>query len=359
MSKPIEIDERMSRKIAGLGFVCACMVVGLHVRMDIAFMAPWAINFQYIIRRIFAMAVPLFFVFSGFLIAGHMGENGWWLRESRKRIRSLMVPYLFWNLFNMAFFMSIGSAAVHLGIAFEGRSWMDFNGIGTILHAIGVYPLRHCSLANLWFVRSLIVFVVVTPIFSFFSRKRYLGLFSFAVMLAACILLPNILPSDMKFESRFLANSWADGILSFGVGVFLRWNGDWLSSIVVQKGRICLGWVLLTCGLTAPIVNVCYGVWAPVIVSAFMLMAGAWLVIPDMHLPKFLTSMAFPMYVMHGFVIFLVAIVTRVTGLRPLAQTSTLAYLVQVVLVISVCVFAILLIRKLSPKASQIIFGGR
>jgi hypothetical protein len=179
-------------------------------------------------------------------------------------------------------------------------------------------------------------------------------------MLSVCVLLPYGLPADLNFETRFLATSWADGVLAFGVGVFLRWNGDWLSSIVVRKGRVCLGWVLLTCGLTAPIVNVCYGVWAPVIVSAFMLMAGGgWLVIPDVHLPKFLTSAAFPMYVTHGIVIFFFAIGTRVTGVRPLAQTSTLAYLVQVVLVISVCVFAILVIRKLFPKVSQIIFGGR
>ena len=214
----IEIDERMSRKIAGLGFICACMVVGLHVHMDIALMASWAINFQYVIRRVFGMAVPLFFVFSGFLIAGHMGENSWWLRESRKRIRSLMIPYLFWNLFNMAFFMSMGSAANQLGIAFEGRSWTDFNGIETILHAIGVYPLRHCSLANLWFLRSLIVFVVAAPVFSLLCRSRRSGLISITAMLSICVLLPYGLPADLSFETRFLATSWADGILSFGVG---------------------------------------------------------------------------------------------------------------------------------------------
>ena len=259
----------------------------------------------------------------------------------------------------MVFFMSLGSLAAWLGIEFEAESWASFMGVETLICAIGIYPLRPCSLANLWFLRSLIAFVAVAPIFSFFFRKKYLGLFSFAVMSAVCIFLPNLLPSDMKFESRFFVNSWADGILSFGVGVFLRWNGDWLSSIVVRKGRVCLGWVLLTCGLTAPIVNVCYGVWAPVIVSAFMLMAGAWLVIPDMHLPKFLTSMAFPMYVIHGFVIFLVAIVTRVTGLRPFVQTSNVAYMVQVVLAIVICVIAVSWMRKLFPRFSSMVFGGR
>ena len=357
-SKPIKIDERMSRKIAGLGFVCACMVVGLHIHMDVAHMTTCVANFQYAIRRIFGMAVPLFFVFSGFLLAGHMGESGWWLRESRKRMRSLVIPYLFWNLFNMAFFMSIGSAADQRGIAFEGQSWMNFNGMDTILLAVGVYPLKHCSLANLWFLRSLIVFVVAAPVFSLFCRGRWFGFVSIAIMLSVCVLLPYSLPADLNFETRFLATSWSDGILSFGVGVFLRWNGDWLSSLVRRCGA-CLGWVLLIGGLTAPIVNVCYGVWAPVIVSAFMLMAGVWLVIPDMQLPKFLTSAAFPMYVTHGFVIFIFAIVTRVTGLRPLVQTSTLAYLVQVVLAISICVSVILLVRKLFPRVTQVIFGGR
>ena len=69
-SKPIEIDERMSRKIAGLGFICACMVVGLHVHMDVAHMTQGAVNFQYTIRRIFGMAVPLFFIFRAFFLRG-------------------------------------------------------------------------------------------------------------------------------------------------------------------------------------------------------------------------------------------------------------------------------------------------
>ena len=90
-----------------------------------------------------------------------------------------------------------------------------------------------------------------------------------------------------------------------------------------------------------------------------MLMAGVWLVIPDVHLPKSLTSAAFPMYVTHGFVIFIFAIVTRVTGLRPFARTSTLAYLAQVVMVIVICVIAVSWMRKLFPRFSKMVFGGR
>lgn len=356
--KPIKIDERMSRKIAGLGFICACMVVCLHVGMDCPNMTPSAVNFQYAIRRIFGMAVPLFFIFSGFFLAGHMGEAGWWLRESRKRVRSLIIPYLCWNLFNMVFFLSIGSLALWFKIEFGGQSWLNFTGIDTFLRAIGIYPLRHCSLANLWFLRSLIVFVMAAPVFSLFCRGRWSGSVFIVIMLSICVLLPYSLPADLNFETRFLATSWADGILSFGVGVFLRWNGDWLSLLVRRCGA-CLWVGLLIGGLTAPIVNVCYGVWAPTIVSAFMLMAGLWLVIPDMHLPKFLTSAAFPMYVTHGFVIFIFAIITRMTGLRTFAQTSTLAYLVQVVLAISICVSIILFVRKQFPRVTHVIFGGR
>ena len=53
-SKPIKIDERMSRKIAGLGFVCACMVVGLHIHMDVAHMTCFSFFRAFFLRGTWA-----------------------------------------------------------------------------------------------------------------------------------------------------------------------------------------------------------------------------------------------------------------------------------------------------------------
>ena len=40
------------------------------------------------------LAVPFFFMVSGYFPARHFDETGWWIRETGMRMQSLPVPYL-------------------------------------------------------------------------------------------------------------------------------------------------------------------------------------------------------------------------------------------------------------------------
>ena len=42
------------------------------------------------------IAVPFFFLASGYFLAGHLDEDGWYGRKVKKRVFSLVIPLLLW-----------------------------------------------------------------------------------------------------------------------------------------------------------------------------------------------------------------------------------------------------------------------
>ena len=97
------VSAGVSARLANMGIVCACLIAvshsGFYGQMDGA--SRWL---QQIMTWGFGnLPVPFFFLASGYFLAGHAGEAGWWGREARKRVRSLLVPYFLWMVLWSAF----------------------------------------------------------------------------------------------------------------------------------------------------------------------------------------------------------------------------------------------------------------
>lgn len=81
-----------------MGVVCACLVVFIHVMVEpSAGTAEWWV-YHLFKRGVCNIAVPFFFAAAGYFLAGHCRETGWWARETRKRMRTLLAPYCAWVL---------------------------------------------------------------------------------------------------------------------------------------------------------------------------------------------------------------------------------------------------------------------
>ena len=80
------LDAGTSSKIAGFGFVCAFLVVMLHVPQpmpaDSSTPAWWL--FHLTAGTFGRLGVPFYFVVSGFFLARHFGEPSWWRRRRRR-----------------------------------------------------------------------------------------------------------------------------------------------------------------------------------------------------------------------------------------------------------------------------------
>lgn len=125
-------------------------------------------------------AVPTFFLLSGFLFCQTFEPTYVsYFRKLRTRFRTLIVPFLFWNTF-VLLFLFIAKQQPVLTPFFTGGSWAFPEGgaLGLVDAAIGV--TRRPILYPFWFLRDLIVLVLISPVLWYLARRFPL------IGLAAC-----------------------------------------------------------------------------------------------------------------------------------------------------------------------------
>ncbi|MBQ5984357.1 MAG: acyltransferase family protein [Lachnospiraceae bacterium] len=181
-----------SRTIEWLRFFCVVLVVFVH-----AFGKPlqglervvWQNGFYDTVRisvseGICVVAVPIFFFISGFLFFRGLEEwnTSVWIGKLKKRVRTLLVPYLIWNILSILVqFLSENRAALLWGAFPDIGAW--FQGIGgwRVFWGTGSLGLPHN--APLWFIRNLMLLAIFAPLIFLLVRKSgVVGLLALTVL---------------------------------------------------------------------------------------------------------------------------------------------------------------------------------
>lgn len=155
------------------------------------------------------VAVPLFFLMSGYLFFFEFGASkAMYIKNFRIRIRTLLVPFLFWNLITLLFF-AFAQAMPVTNVYFSGAviapiASYDIFDYFINIFGIGKYPISY----QFWFIRDLMLLVLLTPIIQFMNKRAPVP---FLLTLFFCWIL-----------NRWLVNApSSDAILFFSVGAFL------------------------------------------------------------------------------------------------------------------------------------------
>ncbi|MDR1225387.1 MAG: acyltransferase [Prevotellaceae bacterium] len=118
------------------------------------------------------VAVPLFFFISGFLFFQNIDgfpKQGY-LKKLKNRGKTLLIPYLFWNIAALLIYYVVRHTPALAG-------WFSTNpeyNCKYVLQALWGMPDKplFCPIASqFWFVRDLMVAVVLTPVIFFYIRK--------------------------------------------------------------------------------------------------------------------------------------------------------------------------------------------
>ena len=183
MSEVVKIGSALSNKMANMALLCALLIVTLHV----SYLGGGVTSWMFTGRGIGNIAVPYFFIASGFFVAGHMQGNlrDWWICETKKRISSLVIPYLFWNVFYWLFMKGLSMLAAKFGVSFGENLPSGLS--------LGLNPFELPQLPYLWFVRCLIVFVALLPLFLVFKRK-IVGVLCISFLFVLLLVVPEFLP---------------------------------------------------------------------------------------------------------------------------------------------------------------------
>ena len=299
---------------------------------------------------VFLIAVPFFFLCSGFFLAGHMEEAGWWRRECMKRVRTLFVPYIFWCLAYAFLPFAIGLSAnlLHGRIAIPQ---MDF-GSRFWINALGLSPFRLPGNFPLWYLRTLMLFVVLSPVFRILIEK-FKSWFLLVVFLSSLVVgAYRILAPSSRFGLFFTECFNIQGLFYFCCGIYGRKQNVRLPS----RGH-CLALVVGFCVIAVSTLGrACFGenfLSVARILFVPLFLFGLWRFVPERPFPKWLAGTTFAVYVMHALVFL------AIRSLRLLPVETLVQWFTKWAVGFFSCLTIALGMGKCLPKMANVLFGGR
>lgn len=151
----------LSEKIRSLSFFSMVLVVFLHGQL-ISISSGYVLWIQqFVSGELTRIAVPLFFVISGYLFFQNfsMPLIPFFQKKIQKRIYTLLIPYLFWSIFGI---VSLYVIQQILPVSFFSSKNLIANyDIQEILYAIFIQPV---GAYQLWFLRDLFILVIFSPV---------------------------------------------------------------------------------------------------------------------------------------------------------------------------------------------------
>src|SRR5690606_24616874 len=177
------------------------------------------------------IAVPIFFMISGYLFYKDVtnGKLNEFALKFKKRWRSLVIPYFIWSLIGLLFYILLQSFPQSKPF-FTQQLIRNFN-LEDYFNTIVLYPIPY----QLWFIRDLIVLVLLSPLI-------YLGLSKTRFLLIIIFTFAWIFDVDYILLT-------SESLLFFSLGAFLNIKKIELNishKLVEVKFVFFLLWVLLT-----------------------------------------------------------------------------------------------------------------
>lgn len=350
------LPPALCAKLANMAFVCALLVVFIHL--------PEASTPAARLCRVFLgeslcrIAVPFFFIAAGFFLGGHVRERRWWPREAMKRVRSLLVPYLVWNLLFFLFLLALRFAKAQV----DGMPPQDGGLKPLWVFGIGAQTLYFYPL---WFVRALLLFVLFAWALAWpIKRSRRCGLCLLAGLFVFYWCSRAAVSKGVGGSVAMFFGAGGGGVsfglFCFALGLFLR-----LYPLPSRLSRGQTAALALTafaaCALRAGLL---YGGVAVTLcsrlsfLSIFVTLAGVWALLPAKPWPRWLTGAAFPLYLLHLFFIETAAfLVARFAP--PGIPGGVAEYLGGWALAVGASICVTVALRRWWPWAAGVLFGGR
>lgn len=231
------MTNKLSKKIFWLNFLLSLMIVSYHANnvsiyfdiLQINIIGKWWSCFENFISCVEQIAVPTFFLMSGFLFFINYEPNK--AKDKLKsRIRTLLIPYLLWNIISWLFYLCL----THLPYISDNVNMtmdLSFRGI--------IYEILMGKYNALWFVRVLIILDILSPCL-YYAIKGKMKSILFIIILICLEVIFNRDAVSVLYSSIF-----------FCVGAILALNFIDIFSFNFRKSKWLLISFLLICLCTS------------------------------------------------------------------------------------------------------------
>ena len=298
----------------------------------------WGGVLQYLLGGICGkLSVPIFLLISGYLFfreGSYVLTKELWTTKLKKRISSLLVPYLLWNFIGYIIY------ALQAGFSFDDffhSFWViDIPGRG------GSSPID----GPLWYVRNLMIMVVISPIIAYMIKytKCYL------ILIMTILWIIQIPPFNKGIGIAFYF---------FSLGGYLRISDYHVENL--QRYTKCL--------IIAYPVYVVYALLMQSNSNCWDFQVGILLGVGavfslTMHFVKcgygngkssqILSETSFFIYCLHDLLLqFLKPFFSEILG------TGDFAYISLIVVDVVFCLGFFYVLKRISPKVTSLLMGGR
>lgn len=303
-----------------------------------------------------AFAVPLFFAISGFLF--FRGVKGWnrevYVAKLHRRVRTLLIPYLTWNLIAaLLFTLQGGLSGNWAAVSWSPDILWGYRLMGGVHdNALGM-ELQATSgpiLEQLWFVRDLIVISLLTPLLHLLWRRLHWGGLLLIGLVYYLQLWPNFGGISFKGLWFFALGAW----LSLSTGNYLVATRG--LRMIAACSALFFGLVLsLSYELSGPLRSICLELYILCAMATAVLWADRWAQLHRVN--QALASSSFFLYASHTIVLLpLAEVATKLLAGAPFALQLA-GYLLCPTLAILICYATFRLLRRYFPRWSSPLTG--
>ena len=142
---------------------------------------------SFIYSDVCSSALPVLFMISGFLLFKNYSLNSYG-NKIKRRIGRLVIPYIAWNILFILIYI-IGSLSVpRLAMRVEGFQLFSVSGICDKLLSLINPPID----GPLWFIRTLFIYSIISPILVIFLRNIYLRILLITIIFCVGLYLATI-----------------------------------------------------------------------------------------------------------------------------------------------------------------------
>ena len=374
-------DELQSKTISFLRFPLIVGVVFIHFNLVKMGLSAHGVNYCvgypdwfYLLICFFSevlpsMAVPMFFLFSGYLFFYRTDFDGSiYKAKLRKRVNTLLIPFILWNvigalmiaMYKIPFLQAVLPGAANADIELSPMRILNifYNKDNSIL-VQAAPPTRNTPYpidAPLWFVREVMAAVIISPVI-FQLIKKIGGWFVVLVGILWAVVVPIVLPGGyFSLLSRALFFfSWG-AYYSINKQNFVAELRKWKFAPFAYLPFLIAD--TLTKGLAINTylrdVVILLGIITVVIVAVRLLESGKARVNPLFVKPVFF------IFALHGLIMQNIGkMMVSVLHLPDNALVMTAFYFAVPIVTIAACMGIYMLINKYLPTICHLLTGNR
>ncbi len=225
-------EKQIRNKITIISFFCSMLVIWIHTyNLEVYGITEQAVGIGRLVyciekywSKVTQIAVPMFFFVSGFLFFRTFTMNKLY-NKYKSRIQSLLIPYLCWCTLYYLYFVVISNITLLKKLVKE-------NDVVTFSIQSWINSLWRDSYYTLWFIKNLMIFVLITPIV-YLLLKNWKGIPSGTAIMLFCIL-----------NSTFNWISVPDGLEMYALGSWIAIN--YKEKIFYNNNKIIfLSWIFI------------------------------------------------------------------------------------------------------------------